>query len=116
MKLNKFILSAFFALPMMANAILIERSEEGKYNQGNVPVVDYEHLSKVKKDPTAPNADDVVAPRVYTYNNNTSEYLRDELGLPHEKADERLNQYDSTYIKSEKLDKLLKKDNVKINK
>lgn len=86
------------AFSSVANAILLERTPQGHYNHGVAPQVNYEELSIARKYPVAPQADDPVVGRVYTYNNNTSEYLRDELGLPRIKADERLNQYDVTYI------------------
>lgn len=90
------LLGACFA--QSANAILLERTPQGSYNTGVAPQVNYDELARARKHPVAPQADDVFIPRVYTYNNNTSEYLRDELGLPRVKADSRLNQYDVTYI------------------
>lgn len=97
-KISKTTLLALTLAVPMAQAVLIERTPQGHYNTGVAPQVDYEQLSIARKYPIAPQADDLPVAKVYTYNNNTSEYLRDELGLPRVKADGRLNQYDVTYI------------------
>lgn len=89
---------ALLTLSMSSQAILLERSAQGKYNNTPAPKVNEELAYQARIAPKAPRANTGYRPNVYTYDNNVSEYLRDNLNLPKEKADYALQA--ASYLKT----------------
>lgn len=81
-----------------AQAVIVERLPQGLHNTQR-PVVNEELAAYTRHvDMTAPRADTSVKHRVYTYDNNMSEYLRDNLNLP--KMDSNYAMQSASYLKT----------------
>lgn len=85
-------------LSFSAQAILLERSVQGAYNQKPAPAVNEEEAYQARINPQAPRANTGYKHKVYTYDNNVSEYLRDNLNLPKEPANYKLQA--TSYLKT----------------
>ena len=83
---KKIIALALLAFVGTSHAILLERSAQGQYNHSKAPVVNQEEAYQARISPEAPRANTGFKHHTYTYDNNVSEYLRDNLNLPKEQS------------------------------
>lgn len=84
---KKLLPTLMLCISVSSHAILLERAPQGQYNTRSAPVVDQREALQARITPEAPRANAGYVKHVYTYDNNMSEYLRDNLNLSKERAD-----------------------------
>lgn len=95
---KKIIALALFFVTGSSQAILLERSAQGQYNHSSSPVVNQKEAYEARIHPQAPRANTGFKHNIYTYDNNVSEYLRDNLNLPKEQSNYALQA--ASYLKT----------------
>ena len=96
--LRKILAIGLLGMVSTSQAILLERAEQGSYNNRAAPQVNQEEARLARTYPQAPRANTGYKSKIYTYDNNVSEYLRDNLNLPKEQADYQMQA--ASYLKT----------------
>ena len=96
--LRKILAIGLLGMVSTSQAILLERAEQGSYNNRAAPQVNQEEARLARTYPQAPRANTGYKSHIYTYDNNVSEYLRDNLNLPKEQADYQMQA--ASYLKT----------------
>lgn len=95
---KKIIALTLFFIVGNSHAILLERSAQGQYNHSITPTVNQQEAYEARINPQAPRANTGFKHYIYTYDNNISEYLRDNLNLPKEQSNYALQA--ASYLKT----------------